>query len=92
MQDGRGILIVDAGGGTIDVSAYKKTSPISKSYEEIAPPQCLNILYILLFIFLISYLKVLSRDQYSSREMPQSFLRVRPRSIFGLRISTDKNT
>jgi cell division ATPase FtsA len=43
LQDGQGILIVDAGGGTIDVSAYKKTSLFSKSYEEIAPPQCLNI-------------------------------------------------
>src|SRR6266498_2023499 len=31
-KDGKGILIVDAGGGTIDISAYKRTSPNSQSY------------------------------------------------------------
>lgn len=35
------MLIVDAGGGTIDVSAYRRTSMKAESYEEIAPPQCL---------------------------------------------------
>jgi len=39
-KDGKGILIVDAGGGTIDISAYKKVSPKDPSFEEIAPPQC----------------------------------------------------
>lgn len=32
-----GVLIVDAGGGTIDVSAYARQS---NSYVEIAAPQC----------------------------------------------------
>ena len=41
-QDGKGVLIVDAGGGTVDISAYRKLSPMSPSYEEIAPPQCLG--------------------------------------------------
>jgi hypothetical protein len=40
LQSGKGLLIVDAGGGTIDISAYRRTSPRSQSYEEIAAPQC----------------------------------------------------
>ena len=40
LQSGKGLLIVDAGGGTIDISAYQRTSPHSQSYEEIAAPQC----------------------------------------------------
>ena len=39
-QSGKGILIVDAGGGTIDISAYRQTSQDAKSFEEMAPPQC----------------------------------------------------
>lgn len=38
MKNGDGVLIVDAGGGTIDISAYGQTSP--SSFEEIASPQC----------------------------------------------------
>ncbi|KAF8901884.1 hypothetical protein CPB84DRAFT_1776920 [Gymnopilus junonius] len=38
MQNGEGIVIVDAGGGTVDVSSY--TSNAKESYEEIAAPQC----------------------------------------------------
>ncbi|KAF9025400.1 hypothetical protein BDZ89DRAFT_953828, partial [Hymenopellis radicata] len=34
----KGVVIVDAGGGTIDLSAYRKQS--SGGYEEIAPTQC----------------------------------------------------
>ncbi|KAJ3514769.1 hypothetical protein NLJ89_g2175 [Agrocybe chaxingu] len=40
VENGDGILIVDAGGGTIDVSAYKKVSPSGRAYEEFAAPQC----------------------------------------------------
>ncbi|KAH6897540.1 hypothetical protein BKA70DRAFT_751100 [Coprinopsis sp. MPI-PUGE-AT-0042] len=44
MQSGEGVVIVDAGGGTIDVSAYgKKKGAASKDaaeFEEIAAPQC----------------------------------------------------
>ncbi|KAF8959252.1 hypothetical protein BDZ97DRAFT_1667388 [Flammula alnicola] len=40
VQNGKGIIIVDAGGGTIDISTYKQTSRNSQSYEEIAPPEC----------------------------------------------------
>ncbi|KAF8885943.1 hypothetical protein BD779DRAFT_1441940 [Infundibulicybe gibba] len=37
-KSGGGVLIVDAGGGTIDLSAYSEKS--SSEYEEIAPAQC----------------------------------------------------
>uniref|UniRef100_A0A8H7Y427 Uncharacterized protein n=1 Tax=Psilocybe cubensis TaxID=181762 RepID=A0A8H7Y427_PSICU len=41
IKNGEGIVIVDAGGGTVDVSSYSNgSSGISNSYEEIAPPQC----------------------------------------------------
>ncbi|CAA7263131.1 unnamed protein product [Cyclocybe aegerita] len=40
IKNGKGILIIDAGGGTVDISAYKKTSDSGRSYEEIAAPQC----------------------------------------------------
>ncbi|KAH9485816.1 Heat shock 70 kDa protein 12B [Psilocybe cubensis] len=40
IKNGEGIVIVDAGGGTVDVSSYSNgSSGISNSYEEIAPPQ-----------------------------------------------------
>ncbi|KAF9047815.1 hypothetical protein BJ165DRAFT_1344346 [Panaeolus papilionaceus] len=35
---GKGVLIIDAGGGTIDISAYKQSQ--GGGYEEIAAPQC----------------------------------------------------
>ena len=39
-QGGEGIIIVDAGGGTVDLSAYcRTTSP--NSFEEIAPSECM---------------------------------------------------
>lgn len=39
IESGEGLLIVDAGGGTIDISAYRKMLA-SPSFEEIAAPQC----------------------------------------------------
>ncbi|KIM86828.1 hypothetical protein PILCRDRAFT_816085 [Piloderma croceum F 1598] len=39
MMNGQGIIIVDAGGGTIDLSAYYMTQS-SASFEEIAPTEC----------------------------------------------------
>lgn len=36
-KNGDGVLIVDAGGGTVDISAYAKRS---NSFDEIAAPQC----------------------------------------------------
>jgi molecular chaperone DnaK (HSP70) len=41
IQDGQGVIIVDAGGGTIDVSAYQMTT--APSFEEIAPAECKSI-------------------------------------------------
>ncbi|KAF9465190.1 hypothetical protein BDZ94DRAFT_414257 [Collybia nuda] len=41
LKNGDGILIVDAGGGTIDISAYAHTaSTTGFSFEEITSPQC----------------------------------------------------
>jgi hypothetical protein len=41
LQNGDGIIIVDAGGGTIDISAYAQASSSKGiSVIEIAPPEC----------------------------------------------------
>jgi len=39
LQKGDGVIVVDAGGGTIDVSTYGK-SAIKEAFEEIAGPEC----------------------------------------------------
>ncbi|KAJ2932548.1 hypothetical protein H1R20_g4563, partial [Candolleomyces eurysporus] len=45
MKQGDGVVIVDAGGGTVDISAYAQSTETpagstSQVFEEIAPPQC----------------------------------------------------
>ncbi|KAF8161579.1 hypothetical protein B0H34DRAFT_701592 [Crassisporium funariophilum] len=41
MKDGDGVVIVDAGGGTIDISSYSRNIKAAKdTYEEVAAPQC----------------------------------------------------
>ncbi|KAF8058639.1 hypothetical protein FPV67DRAFT_511804 [Lyophyllum atratum] len=40
MKNGEGVLIIDAGGGTIDISGYGQASADKLSFQEIAPPQC----------------------------------------------------
>ncbi|KAG2016364.1 hypothetical protein CC2G_009535 [Coprinopsis cinerea AmutBmut pab1-1] len=42
IEKGEGVIIVDAGGGTVDISAYKKASDPKERdmFEEIAIPQC----------------------------------------------------
>ncbi|KAK0222699.1 hypothetical protein EDD85DRAFT_860789 [Armillaria nabsnona] len=39
IKDEEGVMIVDAGGGTVDISTYSRTSD-DKSFEEIATPAC----------------------------------------------------
>jgi len=40
MESGEGVVIVDAGGGTIDISSYSKNCGEAKTkFEEVAPPQ-----------------------------------------------------
>ena len=40
MEDGEGVVIVDAGGGTIDISSYSRNGGEAKTkFEEVAPPQ-----------------------------------------------------
>ena len=41
MLQGQGIVIIDAGGGTIDISTYKRVSESGKvTFEEISVAQC----------------------------------------------------
>ncbi|KAF8181785.1 hypothetical protein BJ912DRAFT_882045 [Pholiota molesta] len=41
MKNGDGVVIVDAGGGTIDISSYSRNISASQAtFEEVAPPQC----------------------------------------------------
>ncbi|KAJ2917954.1 hypothetical protein MD484_g2428, partial [Candolleomyces efflorescens] len=41
LENGEGVVIVDAGGGTVDVSAYRKQLDSGRDrFEEIAVPQC----------------------------------------------------
>ena len=42
MEDGEGVVIVDAGGGTIDISSYSKDVPgeAANRFEEVAASQC----------------------------------------------------
>ena len=39
LQKGDGVIIIDAGGGTIDVSTYGKSAN-KEAFEEIAAPEC----------------------------------------------------
>jgi cell division ATPase FtsA len=39
-QQGNGVIIVDAGGGTLDISAYSQKEGSSTEFAEIAPAQC----------------------------------------------------
>jgi hypothetical protein len=55
IDNGEGVVIVDAGGGTIDISSYSKNVREGKHrFEEVAPPQC-NYLFSAL-IFQISFI------------------------------------
>jgi hypothetical protein len=41
MKAGDGVVIVDAGGGTIDISSYiKNVGEAKNTFEEVAAPQC----------------------------------------------------
>ncbi|PPQ94461.1 hypothetical protein CVT25_000853, partial [Psilocybe cyanescens] len=40
IEQGKGVLTVDAGGDTIDVTAYKQTSQDTQSFEELVAPNC----------------------------------------------------
>ncbi|EKM77785.1 hypothetical protein AGABI1DRAFT_121858 [Agaricus bisporus var. burnettii JB137-S8] len=40
IQSGNGVTIVDAGGGTLDISTYARKSTVEHEYEEIVASQC----------------------------------------------------
>jgi hypothetical protein len=51
MEDGEGVVIVDAGGGTIDISSYSKNVRGAKArFEEVAAPQG-KIYFIISLVF-----------------------------------------
>ena len=53
MEDGEGVVIVDAGGGTIDISSYSKSVRGAKGrFEEVAAPQ--GKIYFIASLFLNS--------------------------------------
>jgi hypothetical protein len=55
MEEGEGVIIVDAGGGTIDISSYRKNvGELKNIFEEVAAPQCKQYLFSEL-LFLKSY-------------------------------------
>ena len=47
-EDGEGVVIVDAGGGTIDISSYSKhvVGEVRNRFEEVAAPQCKQYLFL----------------------------------------------
>ena len=52
MENGEGVVIVDAGGGTIDISSYSKNVGGAKAtFEEVAVPRCEIYLIIYDFYF-----------------------------------------
>jgi len=47
MDDGEGVVVVDAGGGTINISSYSKNVWEAKNrFEEVAAPQCKRYLFL----------------------------------------------
>ncbi|KAK7058002.1 hypothetical protein R3P38DRAFT_3304311 [Favolaschia claudopus] len=64
IDSGGGVVIVDAGGGTIDISSYRVVKKYNghKEYEEIAPPQCLFQGSIYVTQRAHEYLEVVLRD------------------------------
>ncbi|KAJ7288674.1 hypothetical protein C8J57DRAFT_1281001 [Mycena rebaudengoi] len=42
LRRGQGVVVVDAGGGTVDISTYRKVNTrMGEAFEEISPPDCL---------------------------------------------------
>ncbi len=79
-KDGEGVMIVDAGGGTVDISTYTRTSSSStndSSFEEIVAPACLySVLYSLDRISPPSPLGIFSGSIFVTRRA-ESFLKSR---------------
>ena len=44
MQNGKGVIIVDAGGSTVDISSYLFLSTSPMSVEEATSPECESLL------------------------------------------------
>jgi len=71
MDDGEGVVIVDAGGGTIDISSYSKNIGEAKHrFEEVASPQCNYLSLNFDFPKLIHCPQAFFMDPSSSQFMP----------------------
>ena len=70
-QEGDGVVIVDAGGGTIDISAYARNPNVSTSFDEIAAPQC-EWCCLIADDLIDHFRKVISMALFSSASMPAS--------------------
>ena len=68
------MVIVDAGGGTIDVSAYSRnTKEVKDAFEEIAAPQCKStMIHVFRHFHLSAILQVISMARSSSASTPVS--------------------
>ena len=71
VENGEGVVIVDAGGGTIDISSYSKNiGEAGNRFEEVAPSQCNYLFSDFDFPNLIHCPQVIFMDRSSSRCMP----------------------
>ncbi|PPQ88112.1 LOW QUALITY PROTEIN: hypothetical protein CVT25_014697, partial [Psilocybe cyanescens] len=71
MEQGKGILVVDAGGGTIDITAYKRSSQDIQSFEVVAP-QCMTseTMFTTQLAYELPFSRVGLRDQ-QGEELPR---------------------
>jgi hypothetical protein len=69
-QNGEGVIIVDGGGGTIDISTYRKPK-LKSNYEEIAVSEC-ETAHFFESINVSSLVQVTSSVLSSSRSMHKS--------------------
>jgi hypothetical protein len=70
MKNGQGVVIVDGGGGTIDISSYSKNVGEAKArFEEVAAPQCKIYIYMIIFLhfknFTVTYPQAIFMDRSS---------------------------
>ncbi|TFK64296.1 hypothetical protein BDN72DRAFT_802291 [Pluteus cervinus] len=70
MENGGRVMVVDAGGGTIDISSYGNSGPDSKSFEEVAAPQCKLRGSIFVTLRARAYLEDYLRDSTFARDVP----------------------
>ena len=76
-QDGETVIIVDAGGGTVDLTTYTFITAAPIVMEEVAPPACTYNAHHLSVFHLSSFLQVSWRVRQESMSELRSFSKVR---------------